>query len=64
MTIASGNANYWFNTASQKIFEYRLETNAAHAAHIYALRGVAFYGYLGGRTGRQFRIVGHPGESR
>jgi hypothetical protein len=39
----AGNASYWFNTASQKIFEYNLHRNAPRAARIYALLGVGFY---------------------
>jgi membrane-associated phospholipid phosphatase len=38
-----GNASYWFNTASQKILEYRLDQNAPRAARVYALLGVGFY---------------------
>jgi membrane-associated phospholipid phosphatase len=38
-----GNASYWFSTASQKIFEYKLDLNAPRAARIYALLGVGFY---------------------
>jgi membrane-associated phospholipid phosphatase len=38
-----GNASYWYNTASQKIFEYRLDQNAPRAARVYALLGVGSY---------------------